>query len=242
MRVYPLCVCAMSFLRIGCMFSILAVCLAGDGYPKTAGVGQYCSAYYEGKSELNTGDTYFRALCGCKDRASTAWCTIPSTWCPTWYWGNGCHGENLGTNHDGMEVGNNFCDAGCVDLSPCTNISNAHFTGPGTANATGVPTSCPWACNDGHSLVDGSCVITLCAPGSYMNGTECKICNPGTYTDTPNRLTACADCAPGYYTTASNSTTCLACATCAVQGYYKRGCNATSPGVCVACTPTLFDL
>jgi hypothetical protein len=210
--------------------------MTADGYPKTAGIGQYCSVYYAGKSEIDNYKFQFsnRGSCGCRNGFGSA-CGTLNPWCPTWYYGYGCRSEYHNTDYDGEQHGSNFCDPGCVEISWCTPIPNATFTGPGTATSTGTPDTCPFTCDSGLLASNRTCAAD-CAPGSYKNGSVCSPCGPGTYTSTSNTLTACTACAPNFYANATGSTSCAACEPCTVFGYYRSGCNATSGGACTICT------
>lgn len=55
-----------------------------------------------------------------------------------------------------------------------------------------------------------------CVAGSYINGTDCIPCHPGTYTSSPNSV-ECFDCIPGTYASEHEATSCTPCSV----GYFS---------------------
>ena len=173
--------------------------------------------------------------------------------CPA---GTYSRGETMSSCND-CEAGN-FCSGGSSSKQVCVmQPDGANFkicvgcSGAGNTKCTGYIVGCP----PGNEFVSGLC--HSCQRGYYQDlalsaanenlaaAMTCKLCPPGTYSDTEG-ATACKSCSPGLYSSTSGQSVCQnclagtsnpytgasACAACAA-GYY----NDVSDGMVLYCKP-----
>jgi DNA-binding beta-propeller fold protein YncE len=92
-----------------------------------------------------------------------------------------------------------------------------------SASFSGLTAVSVWKCRKtGYGFSDACQVCSACSSGFYEIGDG--ICRK--------------TCSPGYYEMSNG--TCAQCQGCTQNGYYRTGCNATSPGLCVPCTNANF--
>ena len=173
--------------------------------------------------------------------------------CPA---GTYSRGETMSSCND-CEAGN-FCRGGssskevCVMQPEGTNFKICvGCSGAGNTKCTGYIVGCP----PGNEFAFGLC--RSCQRGTYQDlaireanvdlaaAKTCKLCPPGTYSDTEG-ATACKSCSPGLYSSTSGQSVCQnclagtsnpytgasACTACAA-GYY----NDVSDGMVLYCKP-----
>jgi len=191
--------------------------------PVTLVAGQYCSNYFTEFIYRSYPTTDFD-FTYCNDLGNPSYAYCPwKKWsgCVETGYASWCTDTTPSPGHTTPKCPYEFdCLAGCKTASPCTNaVGNSTYTGPGV---NGNPNSCPFACNPGYMLVNGSCVLIG----------HCANCGPGTYSSTG--LSSCVQCSTGRFTTAMGSTSCdSSCITC-INGFFVQYCGI-SQGVCTSC-------
>lgn len=201
---------------------LVGAAAAGTGLMATPGLGQYCSNYFPGGT-VNIPLYVPSSVCSlsldynCNNSACSPACGVDyvSGWaggslCCPWAPGPSCTIYRV--YDDGKTKNELACSPGCVEIANCTGLpAGANWTNQGGIGPSACSSTAPLSCQAGSYIYGTSCAT--CPPGSFCLGEKnsSQPCPPGTYAPSTG-LSACLNCPTGTFQVSSGRSVCTGAA------------------------------